>query len=152
MADLPAAGDPIMMIPKRGFKDRNQRSLVVQQIHLLPRAGSSLWKLFLSTFGFQIWIGLDITLREAKVAVSSYPRKLTTASGHQKLFIHKEIKTEPGSDQFHRETDTSTVGGGRSPNPVHDWKQDSFQATAARWQSDGGRERRGGEGWAALGG
>ncbi|KZV13593.1 hypothetical protein F511_45246 [Dorcoceras hygrometricum] len=32
----------------------------------------------------------------------------------------------PGSDQIHRESGTSTVGGGRSPNPVHDWKQDSF--------------------------
>ncbi|KZV58650.1 hypothetical protein F511_26081 [Dorcoceras hygrometricum] len=32
----------------------------------------------------------------------------------------------PGSDQIHRESGTSTVGGGRSPNPVHDWKHDSF--------------------------
>ncbi|KZV31957.1 hypothetical protein F511_40499 [Dorcoceras hygrometricum] len=32
----------------------------------------------------------------------------------------------PSSDQFHRETGTSKVGGGRSPNPAHDWKQDSF--------------------------
>ncbi|KZV14583.1 hypothetical protein F511_42251 [Dorcoceras hygrometricum] len=62
----------------------------------------------------------------------------------------------PGSDQIHRESGTSTVGGGRSPNPVHDWKQDSFvrsrQAAEARRQGGGGRERRGGEGWAALGG
>ncbi|KZV15594.1 hypothetical protein F511_20189 [Dorcoceras hygrometricum] len=34
--------------------------------------------------------------------------------------------TAPGSDQIHKESGTSTVGGGRSPNPVHDWKQDSF--------------------------
>ncbi|KZV21242.1 hypothetical protein F511_23197 [Dorcoceras hygrometricum] len=27
----------------------------------------------------------------------------------------------PGSDKIHRESGTSTVGGGRSPNPVHDW-------------------------------
>ncbi|KZV19808.1 hypothetical protein F511_29597 [Dorcoceras hygrometricum] len=33
----------------------------------------------------------------------------------------------PGSDQFHRETGTSKVGGGRYPNPVHEWKQDSRQ-------------------------
>ncbi|KZV40735.1 putative receptor-like protein kinase [Dorcoceras hygrometricum] len=35
----------------------------------------------------------------------------------------------PGSDQFHRETGTSTIGGGSSPNPVHDWNHGSF-ATA----------------------
>ncbi|KZV28671.1 hypothetical protein F511_20471 [Dorcoceras hygrometricum] len=33
----------------------------------------------------------------------------------------------PGSDQIHRKSGTSTVGSGRSPNPVHDWKQDSFR-------------------------
>ncbi|KZV17893.1 U-box domain-containing protein 18-like [Dorcoceras hygrometricum] len=31
-----------------------------------------------------------------------------------------------GSDQFHDEIGTSTVGGCRSPNPVHDWNHDSF--------------------------
>ncbi|KZV44643.1 F-box protein [Dorcoceras hygrometricum] len=37
-----------------------------------------------------------------------------------------KILDAPGSDQIHKESGTSTVGGGRSPNPVHDWKQDSF--------------------------
>ncbi|KZV19992.1 hypothetical protein F511_17153 [Dorcoceras hygrometricum] len=36
------------------------------------------------------------------------------------------LEGAPGSDHIHRESGTSTVGGGRSPNPVHDWKQDSF--------------------------
>ncbi|KZV19342.1 plant invertase/pectin methylesterase inhibitor superfamily [Dorcoceras hygrometricum] len=37
-----------------------------------------------------------------------------------------------GSDQIHRESGTSTVGGDRSPNPVHDWKQDSFVAVGSQ--------------------
>ncbi|KZV20283.1 Hyaluronan mediated motility receptor-like protein [Dorcoceras hygrometricum] len=31
-----------------------------------------------------------------------------------------------GSDQIHKESGTSKVGGGRSPNPVHDWIHGSF--------------------------
>ncbi|KZV41939.1 hypothetical protein F511_22054 [Dorcoceras hygrometricum] len=60
----------------------------------------------------------------------------------------------PGSDQIHRESGTSTVGGGRSPNPVHDWKQDSsvIGTSPITASGGGGRERRGGEGWAAVGG
>ncbi|KZV48139.1 zinc finger CCCH domain-containing protein 1-like [Dorcoceras hygrometricum] len=49
----------------------------------------------------------------------------------------------PGSDQIHRESGTSTVGGGRSPNPVHDWKQDSFViGTSPITASGGGTEAR----------
>ncbi|KZV54267.1 hypothetical protein F511_27019 [Dorcoceras hygrometricum] len=34
--------------------------------------------------------------------------------------------TAPGSDQFHEEIGTSTVGGCWPPNPVHDWNINSF--------------------------
>ncbi|KZV32048.1 hypothetical protein F511_38406 [Dorcoceras hygrometricum] len=71
----------------------------------------------------------------------------------------KAVKA-PGSDQFHRGTGTSTVGGGRSPNPLHNWKQNSFvigtspitasgdgrHGAAAR----GGGGREGGEGKGAA--
>ncbi|KZV54762.1 hypothetical protein F511_41321 [Dorcoceras hygrometricum] len=39
----------------------------------------------------------------------------------------RDAAEAPCSDQIHRKSGTSTVGDGRSPNPVHEWKQDSFQ-------------------------
>ncbi|KZV25857.1 hypothetical protein F511_25844 [Dorcoceras hygrometricum] len=38
----------------------------------------------------------------------------------------RSVLRAPGSDQFHEEIGTSTVGGCRPPNPVHDWILDSF--------------------------
>ncbi|KZV41501.1 hypothetical protein F511_34630 [Dorcoceras hygrometricum] len=46
--------------------------------------------------------------------------------GRRADLILRAGRRAPGSDQFHRETGTSTVGGGRSPNPIHDWKHGSF--------------------------
>ncbi|KZV29793.1 hypothetical protein F511_13872 [Dorcoceras hygrometricum] len=42
----------------------------------------------------------------------------------------------PGSDKIHRESGTSTVGGGRSPNSVHDSKLDSFYLCDPQWFRD----------------
>ncbi|KZV37634.1 hypothetical protein F511_30772 [Dorcoceras hygrometricum] len=81
---------------------------------------------------------------EDKSAVTTTPRVRRTAAARRcpppaLLQCHRAHATVPpcarysasvraGSDQIHRESGTSTVGGGRSPDLVHEWKHDSFFA------------------------
>ncbi|KZV38734.1 hypothetical protein F511_22091 [Dorcoceras hygrometricum] len=52
--------------------------------------------------------------------------ELTMTSVVQGLTMMFQDHVAPSSDQFHEEIGTSTVGGCRPPNPVHDWILDSF--------------------------
>ncbi|KZV34342.1 hypothetical protein F511_35642 [Dorcoceras hygrometricum] len=58
--------------------------------------------------------------------------------------ISRGAAEAPDSDQIHRKSGTSKVGGGRSPNQVHDWVIGTSPITrstaAVRRRRGGGRE------------
>ncbi|KZV38790.1 hypothetical protein F511_26774 [Dorcoceras hygrometricum] len=101
----------------------------------------SLVTLLLKKAAERWWRGASSTLEETGVGISCWR---SGGSGSRS----RGTAEAPGSDQFHEEIDTSTVGGCRSPNPVHDLNHNSFsdgKTGGGAWRDDGRRVGRAAE-------